>query len=232
MSNSSTADAAYTVVIPAFDAAKTLPAAIQSLRGQTCPPQAIIVVDDGSADATIAAARAAGPDIQVMAQANAGPGAATNRGVAAVRTPLVAFLDSDDLWLPGKAARQIDHLRADGTLDGVTCSARQFLDGREDTESGKVQEMWGRTGLMMRTTRVRDVGPVIDPPGRRGDLVDWLARARSIGVRIALIPEVLCLRRVRPDSLSFGRDARDRGYVHVAKAALDRRRALAAKNGS
>jgi hypothetical protein len=78
---------------------------------------------------------------------------------------------------------------------------------------------------MIRTENARAVGPVIDPPGRRGDMIDWFARARAASLDIAMLPEVLVLRRIRPDSLSYGRGARDIGYLHVAKAALDRRRA-------
>jgi glycosyltransferase involved in cell wall biosynthesis len=230
LNKNSAADAAYSVVIPAFDAAATLEAAIASLRRQTQSPRRIIVVDDGSRDATAAVARGCGEDILVMVQANAGPGAATNRGMAAVDTPLVAFLDADDLWLPHKAAAQIDLLAGDPTLDGVCGLGRQFFDGRDDAPDGKVQELWSRTSLMIRTARMRAVGPVIDPPGRRGDLVDWLARARDAGLRIEMQQQVVALRRVRPGSLSFGRSASDAGYLHVVKAALDRKRAQAAKN--
>jgi hypothetical protein len=80
--------------------------------------------------------------------------------------------------------------------------------------------------MMMRTDCALRIGPMIDPPNGkfRGEMIDWLARARELGIRLELMPEALALRRVIPGSLSYGRDERDYGYLHVVKAALDRRR--------
>jgi hypothetical protein len=80
--------------------------------------------------------------------------------------------------------------------------------------------------MMMRTTLFAAVGAILDPPGGRGELVDWIARARETGARLEMLDEVLALRRLRAGSLSAGRSATlDRGYLHVAHAALVRRRA-------
>jgi hypothetical protein len=78
----------------------------------------------------------------------------------------------------------------------------------------------------MFTDTARRVGPVIDPPGDRGDMVDWIARARHLELRLDMLPDVLALRRIRPGSMSYERDAeRDKGYARVAWLALQRRRA-------
>ncbi|HEX3954528.1 MAG TPA: glycosyltransferase family 2 protein, partial [Stellaceae bacterium] len=76
--------------------------AIASLLGQTLPPAAIIVVDDGSSDATVAIAETFGAVVTVLRQRQRGPGAATDLGLAAVTTPFVAGLDADDIWLSDK----------------------------------------------------------------------------------------------------------------------------------
>jgi glycosyltransferase involved in cell wall biosynthesis len=105
-----TPDPTLSVVIPVYDREAGIAAAIRSIlssaRAAGVRPGAveIVVVDDGSRDGSAAAARRAGAmgaplvPVRVIEQANAGPAAARNRGVAACRAPYVAFVDSDDLW--------------------------------------------------------------------------------------------------------------------------------------
>jgi hypothetical protein len=76
--------------------------------------------------------------------------------------------------------------------------------------------------MLMRTASARRVGPVIDPAHSRGDMIDWIARARERDLRLEMMPKVLAL--IIPGSLSHGRDSRDYGYLQTVKAALDRRR--------
>jgi glycosyltransferase involved in cell wall biosynthesis len=95
------------VIIPTFDRASWVGEAIASVLAQTYSHLELIVVDDGSHDATSEAVQAFGPALTYIWQPHAGVSAARNRGVAASRGELVAFLDSDDLWLPGKLAAQV-----------------------------------------------------------------------------------------------------------------------------
>src|SRR5262249_48156267 len=95
------------VIIPTFDRSAWVGEAIASVLAQTYPHLELIVVDDGSHDATPEVVQAFGPALTYIRQARAGVSAARNRGVAASRGALVAFLDSDDLWLPGKIAAQV-----------------------------------------------------------------------------------------------------------------------------
>ncbi len=98
-----------TVVIPAFNAAHCLRDAIASLQKQTLAPAQIVVVDDGSTDATAAVAEQVGA--QCLRQSQRGPGAARNRGVAAATGEFVAFLDADDWYAPDKLAHSVAALR-------------------------------------------------------------------------------------------------------------------------
>ena len=97
--------APVSVVIPAYNVEAYLEGAIASVRAQTLQPAEIIVVDDGSQDGTRALATRLG--VRVIAQANAGCGAARNAGVAAATQPWVAFLDGDDRWRSDKLERQL-----------------------------------------------------------------------------------------------------------------------------
>jgi glycosyltransferase involved in cell wall biosynthesis len=101
-----------TTVIPAYNSARVIGRAIDSALRQSTPPFEIIVVDDGSTDGTGAVAAAYGPPVRVLQQANAGAAAARNAGVAQARGDLIAFLDADDEWLPGKLEAQVAHMEA------------------------------------------------------------------------------------------------------------------------
>lgn len=212
----------YSVVVPAFNAADTIEETIHSALSQTIQPRQIIIVDDGSTDGTADRARRLAKIVGVIRQENAGVGRATTVGLAAVETPLVATLDADDLWLPHKIAAQIDHLRRHAECHGIFSFWRTFREGQK---GGDVGPGWSRTTMLIRTKSALQIGPVIDPEGGRGDMIDWIARARDAGLRLDMIEDVLALRRIRPGSLSYGRDpVRDRGYAMVAWLALQRRK--------
>ena len=92
-------------VIPAYNAAGSIGGAIASAQAQRRAPDEIIVVDDGSADDTAAIATATG--VRVIRQANGGPAAARNAGIASTSADWIALLDADDSWRPERIARQL-----------------------------------------------------------------------------------------------------------------------------
>src|SRR5262249_22851215 len=102
------------VVIAAYNQARWVGEAIASVRAQTFVDWELVVVDDGSTDATseVVARHADDARIRCLRQAHAERAAARNRGIAATAGPLVAFLDADDWWLPKKLERQVAALAA------------------------------------------------------------------------------------------------------------------------
>lgn len=118
------------VVIPAFNAARFVGAAIESALGQTVPPEQIVVVDDGSLDETGAVVRAY-PEVRLIQQRNGGVAAARNRGVRETGTDWLAFLDADDLWMPEKLKLQVECAQRAGA-GAVFCDLQTIdIDGRE-----------------------------------------------------------------------------------------------------
>ena len=129
------------VVIPAFNAARTIRSAVRSTLSQTVPVLEVIVVDDGSTDAT--AEVVSGIDdsrVQLVSQANGGPSAARNAGIAEARGEWVAFLDSDDLWLPRYVETATAALAAAPNPGFAYTDAYVFDAGRGQVKQGSAMD--------------------------------------------------------------------------------------------
>lgn len=90
----------FSVIIPAYNRLPLLKEALESVFSQTFTDYEIIVVDDGSTDGTLEMLRCYGKKIQLLNQKNSGPGAARNLGASVAQGEYLAFLDSDDIWMP------------------------------------------------------------------------------------------------------------------------------------
>jgi len=102
-----------TVVIPCYNGAAYLGAAIESALAQTHAPLEVLVIDDGSTDRSLDLARSYGPPVRVISQSNQGESVARNRGIDEARGDWIAFLDADDVWRPQKLQRQLAMTAAD-----------------------------------------------------------------------------------------------------------------------
>ena len=108
------------VVIPAYNAEQHIGRAIDSVLAQTRPADEIIVIDDGSTDATAEVIRSFGDRVTLIQQKNAGVSVARNTGIEAATGDWIAFLDADDEWLPEKLKRQAEHLSRNPDLRWTT----------------------------------------------------------------------------------------------------------------
>ena len=195
-------------VIPVFNRPARLREAVDSVLGQTYPAIEVIVIDDGSDDATPEVARAlaeAHPErVRLLIQPNAGPGAARGRGVQAARGEFVQFLDSDDVYLPGKTARLVEALRADPGAQVAYCrSVRRRVDGSlEPDREHRSHEchrqlfpallggrLWDTNSVLYRREVLAAAGPW--PALRQCE--DWLfdAQVAATGAPLVQVDEVL-----------------------------------------
>lgn len=119
------------VVIPTYNRAWLLGRAIDSVLAQTFQSFEVLVVDDGSTDDTAAVVQAYGERVRYVRQENAGVAAARNTGVRLAHHELIAFLDSDDVWLPRKLELQVPPM-ADPEV--VLCFTNRSLSSRRGAD--------------------------------------------------------------------------------------------------
>jgi glycosyltransferase involved in cell wall biosynthesis len=116
-------------VIPCRDAAAYLGATLDSVLAQSLPATEVLVVDDGSADASVQIAHAAGPRVQVVTNPGRGVSAARQYGSTLARGECVQYVDADDLLLPHALATRVEALTATGA--DVAISDWQRLVGHD-----------------------------------------------------------------------------------------------------
>jgi len=220
------APALVTVVIPAYNAERHIVEALEGVLAQTYRPVEIVVVDDGSTDATAETVRRFGPRVRFTTQINAGAGAARNRGVAMATGRYIAFLDADDSWPPEKLARQVEILEKNPGCDLVFGQVQQFVDGGEDLGGPEPGILPGT--LLARSEAFQRVGPLAEDL-KLGEFIDWYARAREAGLSSQIESDVWLRRRIHEDNLGVRERASRGDYLRVLKAAMDRRRQSAEK---
>lgn len=214
------------VVIPAHDAADFLLEAVDSVLGQTLVPKELIVVDDGSVDATpeIAVARAGVRCIRLPR--NLGQAAALNRGITESSGAFLAFLDADDVWLPRKLEQQRAAFEIDPALDAVYGLVRERVIGGAggvETRDGRVLPAHLPSAVLLRRDAFERVGG-FDERWRVGSVVDWYARALERGLRVRVLSEVVYERRIHGGNLGLSKAHGRDDYLAVVHAALRRRR--------
>ncbi|MDP6652727.1 MAG: glycosyltransferase family A protein [Gammaproteobacteria bacterium] len=131
------------VIIPIYNRCHTLGRALQSVYGQTLPPDEVCVVDDGSDDGSRDFVRQHFPQARYIYQPNAGVSAARNSGVQATQSHWLAFLDSDDEWLPNKLERQLEEAALNPDCGFVHCDEIWIRNGRWVNPMNKHQKSGG-----------------------------------------------------------------------------------------
>ena len=231
MQNAEPVKYSISVIIPVFNGQSYVTDALTSVAAQSAPDLEIIVVDDGSTDLTAEAVRAFGDRrVRYVRQRQAGAAAARNHGVDLAQGELLAFLDADDVWMRGKLDRQIASLeRADGDMifanieEFISPDCLQALEGYVKPHPAPLVGISVTTLLILREDFNR-VGP-FDARCRAGEFLDWYGRAVDLGLKPAIVPEVLARRRIHQTNQGRQNRAHRVQYAHVVKRLLDRRRA-------
>jgi glycosyltransferase involved in cell wall biosynthesis len=219
------------VVIPAFNAARYVRASITSALGQQGVDLECIVVDDGSCDGTAEVIASIDDDrLRCLQKENRGTASdARNVGMAAARGDYIAFLDADDLWLPGKLRRQMELFASRPDLVLVSCAyaiVAEDLSVRtviEPTGDGPRQiERWlllEGNGIAPSSTAVIRRSAIERTAGFRLDLavgedLEFVERIASLGA-VAFVPECLALYRTHDAQRHADLEEFERGMTWV-----------------
>ncbi len=197
-----------TVVIPVYNSAKFLAAALDSVFAQTYRPIEVIVVDDGSTDNSAEIVRDY-PKVQYFYQSNQGVSVARNVAIAAAKGEFIAFLDADDLWKPEKLSLQIAYMLENPDIGITGTKAINFLES--DTQLPpwlRDDPNWEEEKVMIPSTMVvhksvfSQVGD-FSPDYRASQDTEWLWRAKDAKIPMFNINEILTLRRFHGSNVSW-----------------------------
>ncbi len=224
-----------TVVMPAFNAGRTIESSIQSVLEQSLSNLELIVVDDGSSDGTPDLVRELAAEdrrIRLVQQSNAGPSVARNRGAKLARGEVVAFLDADDQWARDHLALHVEALASTPDL-GISFSACDFIDHTGALTSERTRNWIGDvtaadllgsnptatcSSLVIRKTVFHDSGLMREDMKYAEDQ-EWLFRVACAGWRIRCIPGRTVRYRTSPDGLSADAPKMIAGWEKFIEAA-------------
>jgi glycosyltransferase involved in cell wall biosynthesis len=215
------------VIMPLHDAAPWVGDAIQSVLDHADGLLELLVIDDGSTDDGPRIAAGFGGPVRVLTQANAGPSAARNRGLAEARGRLIGFLDADDRWCASRPDPRRAVLDADPAID-LVLARLQPICGPAGQPSVPVEGTIGGLhlgGMLARADALRRYGGM-DETIVHGEDVDWILRMRDAGARVQTIDDVTAQYRVRQGSLTRDRPSTDSGLIGAIHASLRRRGAV------
>jgi glycosyltransferase involved in cell wall biosynthesis len=223
------------VIIPCYNSARYLGQAIESVQAQQYTDYEIIVVDDGSTDDTAQVAARYADKVRYLYQNNQGLPGTRNSGVAVSSGEYLAFLDSDDLFLPHKLRVQVAALDAAPELS-LVASGYQYINqdnrvlgderpwkGRPCTDLASILR-GGLTAVhatLLRRTSFDRIGG-FDPSFRYAEDMDfWYRLSLSDGI-ITWAPSIVCQYRIHPNNMSrkiavhyrWARTALDKVFRH------------------
>ncbi len=212
--------------MPVFNAANFLDEALDSIETQEHSVLEVIAIDDGSTDESVRMLERR-PQVRLVKQPNSGPPTARNRGIATAKGEFLAFLDADDVWLPGKLAIQVGALEKDPGLDVLFGHIEEFCtEGvSELTRRARTRTVPGYlwSTMMVRRDAFERVG-ALNTELRFGELIDWIDRARREQLRIEMLSDVVARRRIHGGNFGMREPESRRDYARVIHAVLRRRR--------
>jgi len=226
------------IIVPTFNRQKMVVQCVQSILEQSWPDIEIVVVDNLSTDHTVAQLQALNdPRIKVFIEPRSGATYARNTGIEKSTGDILAFLDSDDLWLPEKLALQhkmLEELKGDMVFTQYQefSTAQNISDphlkaagaaGASSYKRNKTEQTMSLSviTLMMHKTDFMKVG-FFDENLKAGEFMEWYDRAQGMGLKTVKVDQVLALRRIHDgNTATNSRSAQD--YIQACRLIIVRK---------
>lgn len=222
------------VIIPVYNTEPYIEAALMSVINQGYTPIEIICCNDGSTDASLAKLHeiaAIHPEVTIInLPENQGIAIARNTAIKRAHGSLIALMDADDIWQPGKLVTQVEFLVNNPTID-ITFTHMECFISPELPDSIK-QTRYCPPGVtpgyipgtaVIRSTAFDQVGE-FNPEWKVGEFIDWFARAKDLGLAYELLPQAFYLRRIHATNTGVVERPSRTDYLKIIKESLNRRK--------
>ncbi|WP_332811705.1 glycosyltransferase family 2 protein [Sphingomonas sp.] len=216
------------LIIPCYNAELYISEAVASALSQSRAPDEIIVIDDGSTDASATIVEAMRvPQLRLVRRAHQGDPAGRNFALEIARGGLIAFLDADDLWPADSLALRLEALNAHPEKDYCYGAVDQFPSPDLDP-SRRIADAPPVTGRMLGASLFRrsvfDRLGGFDPSINFGYVMEWLARAQQAGIAGIGIDRLVLRRRIHNSNSVYDEAALRAHYLRAIRSTLRLRR--------
>jgi glycosyltransferase involved in cell wall biosynthesis len=225
--------ARVSVILIVRNGARFIAEALDSVRQQSLRPWEVLVIDGQSTDGTVEIALGY-ENVCVIHQSNVGLANAYNEGIARSSGELLAFISHDDRWLPDKLERQVAFLAEHPAVMLSLTHVQHVLTEGSKLPPGFRAELLDHPvpGLIMETLMARResfarVG-VFDPRFAVSEDTDWFARVKDAGLPMAVLPEILVVKRVHETNASLVHPGINALLLRALRGSIARKRAAGA----
>ena len=205
-----------TAIIPTYNYGHFVCEAVDSVLAQDYPEMECVVVNDGSTDDTMERLQPYEDRITIIDQENRGLCGARNAGIRAAKGDYVAFLDSDDQWMPHKISRQMEYMLENGFEASATIGPEGSIppEGPLDfADCCFYGPGFGSTGVVKKSL-FDEVG-MFDEELRSVEDREMMLRIARTGRRIGLLYEDLAIIRKHPDNMSNSAERMEKNFQTV-----------------
>jgi glycosyltransferase involved in cell wall biosynthesis len=221
------------VVIPAHNAERFICEAIDSVLMQTGFSIQVIVIDNASSDRTsTVVAQCYGGSVTLASESQLGIGPARNTGVRLATGKHLAFLDADDIWMPGSLHLRMRHLNPSAGVHLVFGHCQEFHDSILSPEQRlqwpcrpEPYPLFAADTCVLERSLFDEIGDF--PHVRAGEFVSWYGTAKALGFGDFMVPEICVRRRSHLHNTSAGQSSLN-DFPAALKLLIDRRRQVQA----
>lgn len=219
------------VVIVVKNGERFIRAAIDSVFNQDYRPIKVVVVDGNSEDDTLKIVKEFN-EVEIIHQKGAGIFDAFNIGIKACRTPFIALLSSDDMWMPNKLTSQVSYMMKNPDVLFTNTHFRYFLEPGVQKPQG-VRSQWldgclpGRNPeTLVAREKAFDVIGYFNNEYSSAEDLDWFGRAADMRVQSYMMKDVLLKKRIHDKNVSMQIEANNKNLLKILRRSVNRKNRL------